>query len=567
MLAAGGDDGRVVVYRVDDLAVIYDEPVVDGRVFDLTWVGDSRQIAVGGDGTVLSIIDPVSHEHRRKLLQVSAEGRPQGFGHPDEISVLAYLPSRQAIVAFLSPPTVHIVEPESLDSIAPSSIVLPLVGVACTIPAGPSCFVATSGVGPIEVFDAHTGEVMASLELAGHIQAMRYSEATGMLVVGFREGAIQMIDFQALLSGRPSAGPRLCAHNDRTESLDFSPDGAWLVSGSRDGEIKLWRTSTFRDVVDLPIGGEPEAIEFSPCGRWFALTVRSEVGAWRMHLLDARTGVLLWSASVAASPDAVWCANARLFAFAPEGDEIACSEGALVRTMDVRTGQTKAKYPLPANESPASVAYSPDGRLLILRWPYTNALTLDRASGTSLDTPQRTSKNDLGTLRTLHGDTFLDIDPSHNLTLRTFFSREPVATLSGPTEAVSRAVVSKDGRFLATGGREGIVYFWDLNTPSLRGKCVGHEAAIRDLVFSPLGNAILSQSDDGTVRLWDLATRAELLRFGSKQQPAVSMALHPTGHVLVLGIEQDGQYGLKIHRLGPDRDLLEHVDAAAFGGE
>ena len=66
LLAAGGDDGRVVVYRVADFAVIYDEPAVDGRIFDLVWVGNSWQIAVGGDGTVLSIIDPIAHEHRRK---------------------------------------------------------------------------------------------------------------------------------------------------------------------------------------------------------------------------------------------------------------------------------------------------------------------------------------------------------------------------------------------------------------------------------------------------------------------------------------------------------------------
>jgi WD40 repeat protein len=297
------------------------------------------------------------------------------------------------------------------------------------------------------------------------------------------------------------------------------------------------------------------------------LTTKSEVGAWRMQVLDARTGVLIWSASVATSPNPVWCANARFFAFAPEGDEIACAEGSVVRTRNVRTGKTNATHPLPANDSPASVAYSPDGRFLNVQWPYTKTLALDRVSGIKSEQSQGASKNGLGMLRTVRGETLLDIEPSHNLTLRTPFSREAVATLNGPTEAVSRAVVSKDGRFLASGGREGIVYFWDLSTPSLRGKCVGHEAAIRDLVFSPSGHAILSQSDDGTVRLWDLATRAELLRFGTKQQPAISMALHPSGKVLVLGVEQEHRYGLQIHRLGPDRDLLEHVVATTFGGE
>ncbi|HVU88055.1 MAG TPA: hypothetical protein VHD36_12110 [Pirellulales bacterium] len=180
------------------------------------------------------------------------------------------------------------------------------------------------------------------------------------------------------------------------------------------------------------------------------------------------------------------------------------------------------------------------------------------------DNRARLSGNWMGEFRTVRGDLLLEVEPSHDLLLRMADSDVPVMRLSGASERIGVTAASQDGRHLAAGGHEGVVYFWDLQNPNVLGKCVGHERGLRDLCFSPGGGSILSLSDDGTVRIWHTATRAELLRFGSGRERIFSMALSPDGTSLVFGVQCDEGYGLQIHRLGGHRDLLKDLDVSAF---
>lgn len=127
-------------------------------------------------------------------------------------------------------------------------------------------------------------------------------------------------------------------------------------------------------------------------------------------------------------------------------------------------------------------------------------------------------------------------------------------TLAAPAERIGYMTVSRDGRYLAGGSVEGTVYVWDLKTPNLLGKLVGHEGTIRTIDFSDDRNSILSCGNDGTVRVWQFASGAEVLRFGTRQRPVHSMALNPAGTMLVLGLKEGDQYGLEIHRLDAYRN-------------
>jgi WD40 repeat protein len=126
--------------------------------------------------------------------------------------------------------------------------------------------------------------------------------------------------------------------------------------------------------------------------------------------------------------------------------------------------------------------------------------------------------------------------------------------LAAPSEKLHYFVVSQDGTYLAGTGGEGVIYFWDLKRPERLGKLIGHEARVGKMEFSADGRTILSQSRDGTARVWHVGTREELLRLGTAQQRVVSMALNPAGTMLILGVKDGGRYGLQTFRLGPPAD-------------
>jgi WD40 repeat protein len=69
---------------------------------------------------------------------------------------------------------------------------------------------------------------------------------------------------------------------------------------------------------------------------------------------------------------------------------------------------------------------------------------------------------------------------------------------------VKTIAYSADGRWLATGGRDGIVRLWDADTAKERVMLVGHKSYINAVVFSSDGKWLASAGDDDSVRIWDV---------------------------------------------------------------
>src|SRR5436190_21186739 len=81
---------------------------------------------------------------------------------------------------------------------------------------------------------------------------------------------------------------------------------------------------------------------------------------------------------------------------------------------------------------------------------------------------------------------------------------EPLASLPAHAGQVFAAEFSPDVKWLATGGRDGLVALRDSSKGEILKTLSGHRGLIFDVVFSPDSTLLASASADGTVKLWSL---------------------------------------------------------------
>jgi WD40 repeat protein len=116
--------------------------------------------------------------------------------------------------------------------------------------------------------------------------------------------------------------------------------------------------------------------------------------------------------------------------------------------------------------------------------------------------------------------------------------RDDATSTFRPHEAiVSRVAFSPDGKTLATSSWDGTVKLWDRATRKELRVFRGHKKEVWAAVFSPNGRKLASCSSDGTIRLWDIATGrgTAVLKHGGTTS---DIAFSPDGRMLVAGGER-----------------------------
>ena len=68
---------------------------------------------------------------------------------------------------------------------------------------------------------------------------------------------------------------------------------------------------------------------------------------------------------------------------------------------------------------------------------------------------------------------------------------------------------------------------WDAVSGLELRQCIGHQASVRSVAFSPDGHRLASGSDDGTIRLWEAALGKLLATF--LQRPEGWVSFTPEG--------------------------------------
>ena len=122
------------------------------------------------------------------------------------------------------------------------------------------------------------------------------------------------------------------------------------------------------------------------------------------------------------------------------------------------------------------------------------------------------------------------------------------------SQPVYRVRFSPDGKLLATAGGDSRILLWKSDAllarlqadqpPEPERALLGHTAPVRSLGFSADGGRLVSGGDDGTVRVWDVAAGAPVVRLRGHSNAVRSCVFSPASHDIVLSGGLDGEVRL-----------------------
>ena len=138
-----------------------------------------------------------------------------------------------------------------------------------------------------------------------------------------------------------------------------------------------------------------------------------------------------------------------------------------------------------------------------------------------------------------HPITVEAVDTDGNVS-RTYFtlaeiSPHHITTLDEHTGGVSSVSFSRDGMLLASGSWDGTVKLWDLATRQSITTLDEHTGGVSSVSFSRDGMLLASGSWDGTVKLWDLATRQSITTLDEHTGGVSSVSFSRDGMLLASG--------------------------------
>ena len=298
---------------------------------------------------------------------------------------------------------------------------------------------------------------------------------------------------------------------------------------------------------ELATFGEPpgaQAAALSPQGA--LLAVSSQDGALRVWDLSARTRVLVLRSELhlRTGHDAL----ALCLAWSPDGALMASGHvDGNVRLWDARSGG-ELKVKLRHEGIVPSLAFSPDGRSLATGSLDSTLKVWDLAAARAGEARREMHRQptgvtalcytgDGGSIVTAHGNRVLRVQDAATGRL--------TATLRGPEATINLLALHPDGKRLAVASHDRSLRLFDLaSRAQVQQLQLPHRKPLAGLVFFAGGEHLATVAQDNSVQLWDLSASTPLAALWGQQDDAfVGLALYAEGEHLVVALA-DGRLRL-----------------------